>query len=108
VTFRLRENTASVRETAAHVTDHPANRNPASGRLARLWRSVARVRARQSACRSSSISSGRGEFPKILLLLGDRTQLLAEDGCQLPLFTYKAVAHLLKVAQELVSLPLSQ
>src|ERR1700730_1768918 len=51
VTFRLRANTASVHETAAHVTDHPANRNPATGRLARLWRSVARVRARQSACR---------------------------------------------------------
>ena len=49
VTFRLRANTASVHETAAYVTDHPVNRNPASGRLARLWRSVARVRARQSA-----------------------------------------------------------
>src|SRR6267142_6255688 len=35
VTFRLRANTASVHETAAYVTDHPANRNPASGRLAR-------------------------------------------------------------------------
>jgi len=52
------------------------------------------------------LDSGRGEFPKILP--GDRMQLLEEDGCQLPLFTDKAVAYLLKVAQELVSLPLSK
>src|SRR5882757_6182233 len=54
------------------------------------------VLARQCASRSSSFSSGRGVFPKILPR--DRRQVLEKDVCHLLLFVNKALAHLLQVA----------
>jgi hypothetical protein len=43
VTFRLRANTASVHETAAHVTDHPASQS-----------SVGKARTAMAVCRPRS------------------------------------------------------